>query len=145
MLEFSFARVKVVGSRAARRFDTEQISLRRNEVYGRPSSRCLLYLAGVSLVLLCSCSKQPKSGEVQDEALRAGRAPSTFPAADEDYFHDMDGGLTFTGDEIKGRNMWIVWTGGNDRLWEEMTERERRHARFSENVVVVPGTQVQPR
>jgi len=87
----------------------------------RSGPRCLLYLAGVFLVFLSSCSKQPKSGEVQDEALRAGRAPATFPAADEDYFHDMDGGLTFTSDEIKGRNMWIVWTGGNDRLWEEMT------------------------
>ena len=62
----------------------------------RPWSRCLLCVAGVSLVLLCSCSKQSKSGEVQDEALRAGRAPATFPAADEDYFHDMDGGIQLT-------------------------------------------------
>jgi len=85
-------------------------------------SRCVLYLAVISLALLCSCSKKPESGKVQDEALRAGRSPATFHAADEDYFHDMDGGLTFTTDEIKGRNMWIVWTGGNDRLWDEMTK-----------------------
>ena len=24
-------------------------------------------------------------------------------------------------DEIKGRNMWMVWTGGNDRFWDGMT------------------------
>ena len=26
-----------------------------------------------------------------------------------------------TPDEVKGRNMWLIWTGGNDRLWDELT------------------------
>ena len=46
---------------------------------------------------------------------------SSFPAADEDYFHEMDGAIPLSADEIKGRNMWIVWTGGNDRLWNKLT------------------------
>ena len=50
-----------------------------------------------------------------DEALLVGRDAATFPAADEDYFHDMDGGVALTPEEIKGRNTWIVWTAGNDR------------------------------
>ena len=58
---------------------------------------------------------------VIDEARQAGRAAQTFPAADEDYFHDMDGGIQLTPDEVKGRNMWLVWTGGNDRLWDKLT------------------------
>jgi cytochrome c2 len=58
---------------------------------------------------------------VIDEARQAGRAAQTFPAADEDYFHDMDGGLQLTPDEVRGRNMWLVWTGGNDRLWDKLT------------------------
>jgi hypothetical protein len=58
---------------------------------------------------------------VQDEARRAGRAAGSFPAADEDYFHDMDGGISLTSDEIKGRNTWIVWTGGDDRFWDIIT------------------------
>ena len=33
----------------------------------------------------------------------------------------MDGGIALTPDEVKGRNMWLVWTGGNDRLWDELT------------------------
>ena len=45
----------------------------------------------------------------------------TFPAADEDYFQAMDGGVALTPDEVKGRNMWLVWTGGNDRLWDKLT------------------------
>src|SRR5215216_3066489 len=62
----------------------------------------------------------PKPGEVLDEARVAQRAASSFPAADEDYFHDMDGGVQLTPEEIKGRNTWIVWTAGNDRLWDKL-------------------------
>ena len=75
-----------------------------------------------ALAVLAACSKQPQPGEVLDEAKRAGRDAASFPHADEDYFHDMDGGVALTPDEIKGRNMWLVWSGGNDRLWNGMTE-----------------------
>lgn len=77
-------------------------------------------LAGAAFVLalLSGCKHAPKPGEVQDEARRANRPASSFPAADEDYFHDMDGGISLTSDEVKGRNMWLVWTGGDDRLWD---------------------------
>jgi hypothetical protein len=67
------------------------------------------------------CDNAPKSGQVLDEAKTGGRDAASFPAADEDYFHDMDGGIALTPDEVKGRNMWIVWTGGNDRFWDRMT------------------------
>ena len=70
---------------------------------------------------LLGCSNSAKPGHVQDEALRAGRSASSFPAADEDYFHDMDGGTTLAADEVKGRDMWIVWTGGDDKLWDTLT------------------------
>jgi len=55
------------------------------------------------------------SGHVLDEARQAGRDAASLPMASEDYFHDMDGGIPLTVDEVKGRNTWIVWTGGNDR------------------------------
>jgi hypothetical protein len=58
---------------------------------------------------------------VIDEARQVGRSAQSFPAADEDYFRAMDGGIALTPDEVKGRNMWLVWTGGNDRLWDELT------------------------
>ena len=29
--------------------------------------------------------------------------------------------MALTPAEVKGRNMWIVWTGGDDRLWDVMT------------------------
>src|SRR5271169_2055784 len=66
------------------------------------------------------------AGEAQgqaviDEARQAGRAGQSFPAADEDYFRAMDGGIALSPEEVKGRNMWIVWTGGDDRLWDDLT------------------------
>ena len=68
---------------------------------------------------LAGCgAHQPRPGTVLDEAMRAKRTASTFPAADEDYVHDMDGALALTGEQIAARNMWQVWTGGNDRLWD---------------------------
>jgi len=78
-----------------------------------------------TLMLLCvmglaSCAKgwPAQSGQVLDEARRAGRPAESFSAADDDYFHDMDGGQALTREEVQGRNTWIVWTGGNDRFWD---------------------------
>ena len=79
-------------------------------------------LAVLGCGLLSSCSPAPQSGTVQDEARAAGRNATSFPQAGEDYFHDMDGGRALTPAEIKGRNMWLVWTGGNDRFWNQMTQ-----------------------
>ncbi|MGA7414795.1 MAG: hypothetical protein WBW33_30275 [Bryobacteraceae bacterium] len=74
------------------------------------------------LGLVSGCGKpKPQPGEVQDEAMRANRSPASLPAADEDYFHDMDSAVPLTADEVKGRNMWIVWTGGNDRFWDTIS------------------------
>ena len=78
-------------------------------------------LAALAILAVAACSSGPKAGEVQDEAMLAGRTAESFPHADEDYFHDMDNGVALTPDEIKGRNMWIVWSGGNDRFWDGLT------------------------
>ena len=59
---------------------------------------------------------------VLDEAKQAGRDAASFPPADEDYFRGMDNGVELTPDEVKGRNMWLVWTGGNDRFWDRLTD-----------------------
>ena len=65
-----------------------------------------------------------------DEAKRAGRDAASFAQALEDYLHDMDGGIALTPEEIKGRNMWIVWSGGNDRFWNAMTDYTYGHSTF---------------
>src|SRR5436305_2007764 len=74
---------------------------------------CLLTLTGFD--------NSPRPGQVLDEARVAGRNAASFPPADEDYFHDMDNAIALTPEEIKGRNMWLVWSGGDDRFWDGMT------------------------
>jgi hypothetical protein len=61
----------------------------------------------------------PRSPE-QDEAMARG-IPVTFfdQAANEpDFFRELDGGLPLTQEQVRGRNTWMVWTGGNEAFWD---------------------------
>ena len=85
----------------------------------------LTWICFVVVAALSGCAP-PRGipGTVKDEAMRAGRpANSLVPPLNDrvDYFHDMDGGKNFTDAEVRGRNMWIVWSGGNDRFWDAVT------------------------
>ena len=100
----------------------------------------LVLLAGAAWFLLGRGEPGPVSGEVQDEAMAAGYTAADFPGSDSDYLRDMDKGATASvvqarlaalGLELseeeawsrynRGRINWAVWTGGNDRFWNEMT------------------------
>src|SRR5947199_9359269 len=95
------------------------------------TSRIPLLVIGIVLVLLVLAfaaglvkvfrGGAGEAGHVLDEAKLAGRDAQSFPAADEDFYHDMDDGIPLSADEAKGRNTWIVWTGGNDRFWDVMS------------------------
>ncbi len=76
---------------------------------------------GMLAAAICALLGGEVRAQVIDEARQAGRSAQSLPPADEDYFHAMDGGIALTPDEVKGRNMWVVWTGGNDRLWDKLT------------------------
>jgi hypothetical protein len=66
----------------------------------------------------------PRPGHVQDEAMRAGVTvaslnPIRYADPQHDFFKDMDRGVTMAdAHEVNGRNMWLLWTGGNDRFWD---------------------------
>ena len=96
-------------------------------------------VAAASVGLAACGGIQPKPGTVKDEAMRAGRNALSFPAADEDYFHDMDGAVPLTRDQIQGRNMWIVWTGGNDRLWDVLATQSLGSLDFIKTLSSYPG------
>lgn len=32
----------------------------------------------------------------------------------------MDGGIALSSDEIKGRNTWNLWCGGNEQFWDRV-------------------------
>ncbi|MGE7368928.1 hypothetical protein ACQKKX_07630 [Neorhizobium sp. NPDC001467] len=76
------------------------------------------------IVVVQLLERGPRPGFVTDEAMQAGRTLETMPPADEDFFAQMDGGyrgVKLSVDEVKGRNNWILWTAGNDRLWDALT------------------------
>ncbi|MDX1428654.1 MAG: hypothetical protein R3282_00135 [Rhodothermales bacterium] len=82
------------------------------------SSVSLIGAGLACLSMLSACG--PRAGHVLDEAMSAERAADSFPGADEDYFRDMDRGVELSPAEIRGRNNWIVWSGGNDRFWDHL-------------------------
>jgi hypothetical protein len=66
-----------------------------------------------------------------DEAKVAKKQANDFPTAERDYFRDMDmigdpnnsqpvaaKHLPLELDEIKGRNTWLMWCGGNEAFWD---------------------------
>jgi hypothetical protein len=75
----------------------------------------------VAGMILCMSGTHAAPATALDEAQRAARDPTSFPQATEDYFHDMDNGIPLSPDEVQGRNMWLVWTGGDDRFWDKVT------------------------
>ena len=87
-------------------------------------SKGLFIILGTFFVLAGVAIGCRSSGTILDEALSVNprREATSFPAADEDYFRDMDqdrnGPVALTADEVKGRNTWLVWSAGNDRLWD---------------------------
>ena len=101
-----------------------------------------------SLNIAAECIKGgiTKSRSVLDEAQCAKRSEDTLRGADEDYFKDMDYGISQNADKVvaalepfvpgisktpeeavqsvvRGRNNWIVWTGGNDKFWDYMNAK----------------------
>lgn len=85
-------------------------------------------LCGAFVLAFASCSEQ-RPGEVKDEAMIAGRTAASLPGSADEYLADMDGGYRRATDEsvrlgpaeMRGRNNWIIWTAGNDRFWDYMS------------------------
>lgn len=102
----------------------------------------ILILVGISIYAHYR-KDHPDPGTVKDEAMLAGRTAESLPGADEDYYADMDYGVTAKHPEMVqaeiakyipgisaaeavkrvaiGRNNWVVWTAGNDRLWDKLS------------------------
>jgi hypothetical protein len=112
----------------------------------RLSRRAVLVLGaiavvGVAALTLGRATHGEEAAPVIDEARQAGLPAKHFldRIADEDYFHDMDGGIALTPGEIKGRNTWLVWTGGNDRLWDVLSTASFGNLDFLKTVSSHPG------
>src|SRR5262249_30254299 len=98
---------------------------------GQPLSR--IFIPFVIVLVFAGCGQAPEAGKVQDEAMRAGLTAKDLPGSDDAYLRAMDRGLNeeavhkalpFLSKEEawrsynRGRNNWVIWTGGNDRFWD---------------------------
>ena len=91
--------------------------------------------------------------DVVDSAKRAGKTAADFPQSASPVFAAMDGGISLSADEVKGRNTWLLWTAGDQDLWDYLAghsvgtadllktiDSRRRASRFQEmGVVNQPG------
>lgn len=71
---------------------------------------CLLATTG----MITGC----RDRSLNDDA--GGRTPADLLELADDVFREMDGGIALAPDEIKGRNTWNLWTGGNEQFWDRM-------------------------
>ncbi|MEO6001575.1 MAG: hypothetical protein ABIZ04_01530 [Opitutus sp.] len=72
--------------------------------------------ATLLLVALSSC--RPANSLTDDGG---GRKAEDFPELAVDVFQPLDGGIQLTPDEIKGRNTWNLWCGGDEQFWERIS------------------------
>ena len=109
----------------------------------------LVVVAGGYFVYSLIVPDSSKFGTVLDEAMQADPPRLNFRAADDPYYVEMDKGVlkkpensqpyspeivrlaqltgldneTVRQHAVKGQNTWTVWTGGNDRFWDELNKR----------------------
>lgn len=109
--------------------------------------KLLAFVVVVALVLfgiiLVKHLTRRVSGHVLDEARLAGVHADYFKPAsqtpDKDYFREMDGGATLTEQEIQGRDSWIVWTAGDDRMWDILSKKSFGALDFLKTISSHPG------
>jgi hypothetical protein len=63
-----------------------------------------------------------------DEAQLAHRDVASFPQAKQDYFHDMDNGVPMSDEEVRGRNMWLLWTAATTGSGTRFRKAALRHS-----------------
>jgi hypothetical protein len=79
----------------------------------------LRHWAGLAVLLgLAACTTTPQVSLIDDGG---GRTADDFPELAVDVFQPMDGGIALSPEEIKGRNTWILWCGGDEQFWERMS------------------------
>jgi hypothetical protein len=76
------------------------------------------WAALAAALALAACRTSPEVSLIDDGG---GRTVADFPELAADVFQPMDGGIALKPDEVKGRNTWILWTGGDEQFWERMS------------------------
>ncbi len=81
----------------------------------------VLLLVGIAVLSLLI--KPLFESAVPDDAKAAGKTVADFPQTASHALDPMDGGLSLSDDERKGRNTWILWTAGDQTFWDRMAQQ----------------------
>ncbi len=82
--------------------------------------KIVLYSVVVMLLAVWGVHRHRENAIVPDAAKLAGRSVSDFPETASHVFDEMDGAITLSDAERKGRNTWILWTAGDETFWDTM-------------------------
>jgi len=85
----------------------------------KKTSSLLVWFTILIALSLVSAGCRKKDNSLADPA--GGRNPEDLPEIAFDVFKPMDGGIALAPDEIKGRNTWNLWCGGNEQFWDRMS------------------------
>ena len=80
----------------------------------------VLTVAGIAVALWFL---RPRFPGVVDDAKAAGKTVADFPQTASRWFGAMDGGIALNDDETRGRNTWLLWTAGDQTLWDRMAQQ----------------------
>lgn len=83
------------------------------------SKKIGLIIAAVGVLGLAFWWSNHKSDPI-DTPKAQGKTPADFPQTASSWFDAMDDGVALTDEERKGRNTWLIWTGGNQEFWNHM-------------------------
>jgi hypothetical protein len=83
---------------------------------------CRIVIAGSCALIFCVAIGACKKNEPVDEATAGGLTTADFPQITADIFKPMDGGIDLSPEEIMGRNTWNLWSGGNQRFWNQAAQ-----------------------
>lgn len=135
----------------------------QQQIYRQTTHR--LALKGIKSVLhgLYPNAEQDEAFYAYDhELMSKGDLNKLMEGSSEDYFNQMDSGLTLPANQenlqktvsnyypgiskgeavrriARGRNNWIVWTGGNDRFWNYMARATFGSVDFLKTISNIPA------
>ena len=77
-------------------------------------------MCGLKQVVVCAGIAGLLAMLAGTERGRGQAGQTEFPQAAADYFAGMDDGVALTADAIRGRNTWLMWTGGDEAFWDDL-------------------------
>ena len=84
---------------------------------------CVLNVALVLWILRVPVATTVAGWLLLGVTISAGAQPASkiepeFPPAAVDYFTAMDDGIRLDAQQVRGRNTWLMWTGGDEAFWD---------------------------